>query len=71
MSSNMASQSIQDTAIERMLVCNGYLQFYEENLYNFIKYCENICENMNKTLKKVWNMWDWMLIPFTVPFFAA
>ena len=67
----ITSELIQETTIERMIVCNGYLQFYEENLYNFVKYCENICENMNETLKKVWNVWDWIVIPFMIPYFVA
>jgi len=70
-SNNMTSQLLQETTVDRMIVCNGCLQFYEENLYNFVKYCENIIKNTNFMLKNIWGLWDWVAVPFMIPYFAV
>lgn len=71
MMTTITSDLIQETTIERMIVYNGCLQFYEENLYNFVKYCENFIRNTNNCIKNIYGMWNRVLIPFMVPFFAA
>lgn len=70
----ITSQLLQETTVDRILVCNGFLQFYEESLYNFVKYCENLLKNAGETTKKICGYWDWYtLLPFIVlpPMFFA
>lgn len=48
---------VRETAFQRMVVCNSYLEFCEENMYNLVRYCENLVKNTSETVKRIWGYW--------------